>query len=250
MMATKGKNGKEGADAPIRTLADTHLWKQFAKLREKHAGEKREDVTLVIANKLTLNVEDAWYIWRALDLDPQLDDPDLDDPNLRDLLHRSAKSWVINVLDPKAHLSKDGGKVTLSLPHSIKIPPDLVKKIKALRTTGARHFSWRQDAKDLDALTRFHFLWLDNGAAAPGGLSHIAEITHKKVSTLETYRKDYRAEWTRTYGKNGKPRLKEAIDAFPFREWHERNMREWQEQNLRRGRGGGKNEAKTPPLLA
>ncbi len=242
-MATKGKDGKDGGDAPIRTLADTHLWKEFAKLRQTHAGVKREDVTLVIANKLTLGVEDAWYVWQALDpglRDASLRNPDLDDLNLddRERADSGAKSWIVNVLDPKAHLSKDDGKVTLRLPHSIKIPPDLVEKIKALRTTSARHFSWGQDAKDLDAPTRFHSLWLDYGAAAPGGLSHIAEITHKKLSTLETYRKDYRAEWTRTYGKNGKPRLKEAIDAFPFREWHEQNMREWQEQNLRRGRGG------------
>lgn len=230
-MATKGKNGKEGADAPIRTLADTHLWKKFAKLRKKHAGEKREDVTLVIANKLTLNVEDAWYIWRALDLDPKLDDPDLDDPNLRDLLHRSAKSWVINVLDPKAHLSKDEGKVTLSLPHRLKIPPDLVKKIKVLRTTGARHFSWGQDAKDLDAPTRAHVLWLDYGGY--GRRRRVAELAGRTEGSLKEDLKDYKKEWERAHGGSGVPLLKEAIDGFRFREWHERNMREWQEQNLR-----------------
>lgn len=82
-MATKGKYGKEGGDAPIRTLADTHLWKQFAKLRQKHAGENREDVTLVIANKLTLGVEDAWYVWQALD--PGLRDSSLRNPDLDDL---------------------------------------------------------------------------------------------------------------------------------------------------------------------
>jgi len=236
MMATKGKYGKEGGDAPIRTLADTHLWKQFAKLRQKHAGENREDVTLVIANKLTLGVEDAWYVWQALDpglRDSSLRNPDLDDLNLDDheRADSGAKSWIVNVLDPKAHLSKDEGKVTLRLPHSIKIPPDLVKKIKALRTTGARHFSWGQDAKDLDAPTRAHLLWLDYGGY--GRRRRVAELAGRTEGSLKEDLKDYKKEWERAHGGSGVPLLKEAIDGFRVREWHERNMRESQEQNLR-----------------
>ncbi len=235
-MATKGKDGNEGGDAPIRTLADTHLWKQFAKLREKHADEKREDVTLVIANKLTLGVEDAWYIWRALDpglRDASLRNPDLDDLNL-DADERAdygAKSWTVNILDPKAHLSKDEGKVTLSLPHRLKIPPDLVEKIKALRTTGARHFSWGQDANDLDAPTRAHFVWLDYGGY--GRRRRVAELAGRTEGSLKEDLKDYKKEWKRAHGGSGVPLLKEGIDAFRFREWHERNMRESQEKNLR-----------------
>ena len=235
-MATKGKDGNEGGDAPIRTLADTHLWKQFAKLREKHADEKREDVTLVIANKLTLGVEDAWHIWRALDpglRDASLRNPDLDDLNL-DADERAdygAKSWTVNILDPKAHLSKDEGKVTLSLPHRLKIPPDLVEKIKALRTTGARHFSWGQDANDLDAPTRAHFVWLDYGGY--GRRRRVAELAGRTEGSLKEDLKDYKKEWKRAHGGSGVPLLKEGIDAFRFREWHERNMRESQEKNLR-----------------